>query len=287
MLAMAGVGIAIVESRGKAPPGDKWDAVIERLPTVNGKFLFEGDIQLTRSDLVKLLTERENKSGREVFQRLIQAQGKRGQDWPDVFRDTDQFHIQIRVDLDSNRPDIYPMGKRALTYGVYRADFAPAEYDAVVKAISEACRNWQNACPSCGVSFTHREASDGEEYPGSASFVVRKSDGRNFLAYSFFPNAARRDRTLTVYQGFFDSSWNQAGIMRHELGHILGYVHEFEDEKQVSTKCDWDGRQWRLITPYDSKSVMHFCAGDAGQDTTLALTPEDIRGHRLVYNLSQ
>jgi hypothetical protein len=283
---MAGVAFAIMRSGPPHQPEDKWEAAIAQLPKVNGKLLFEGDILLSRADLVRLLVERERKSSREAINQLLRSQGIREQSWPDTSRDPIP-KIQIKVDLENNRLDIYPPGRRALTYGIYRDDFTSAEYDIMVKALAEATQDWQNACPSCGISFSHSEASDREQAPARASFVVRKSEGQDYLAYSFFPNAPSRDKVLMVYPKFFDSRYNQAGILRHELGHSLGYVHEFNEEKAASTKCSWDGRQFRLVTPYDSQSVMNFCAGDPKQDTALPLTSTDLFGHRLVYSLSQ
>jgi DNA uptake protein ComE-like DNA-binding protein len=72
------------------------------------------------------------------------------------------------------------------------------------------------------------------------------------------------------------------GIIRHELGHILGFEHEHVRLGLDKKTCSDNGYKDVTITEYDKKSVMHypFCEG---ADWSLELSTLDQQGARFYY----
>lgn len=112
-------------------------------------------------------------------------------------------------------------------------------------------------------------------------------------ACSFFPSGGGCvARTLVVDYDDFDTNpdWDSLapnlttkGVMRHELGHILGFRHEHTNP--ASGTC-YEDASWRSLTPYDPASVMHYqwCNGVTAAD--LSLTDRDERGSVSLYGLA-
>lgn len=177
---------------------------------------------------------------------------------------------------------IWPKGQRAFTYAVNRASFpSQAKYDLVVRDLKVATKDWVDACPSCGVSFTHKAALDtGRSFPG-VTFVVHYDPGETrFVAAAFFPNDPVYRRQVIIAPGFYTMEFSTAGVLRHEIGHVLGYRHE---HIQDVAGCDFEDNQWRPVTPYNPKSVMHYMCGGGGT-FDLNLQPDDKSGHVKLYS---
>ena len=60
---------------------------------------------------------------------------------------------------------------------------------------------------------------------------------------------------------------------------MLGYRHE---HTRNVNGCFFEDNNWVAVTGYDSKSVMHYLCGGAG-DASLELTTDDKSGHQCVY----
>ena len=89
-------------------------------------------------------------------------------------------------------------------------------------------------------------------------------------------------RRVLVDPTFFTTSFDQVGVLRHELGHVLGFRHEHirgeapdvcPDESQTGTVD---------LTEYDPQSVMHYLCGSMG-NKELRITALDKVGSRKVY----
>ena len=70
------------------------------------------------------------------------------------------------------------------------------------------------------------------------------------------------------------------GILRHELGHTLGFRHEHT--RPEAGTC-FEDNNWRALTTYDSASVMHYPQCNGTGDWTLTLTTRDAQGAASVY----
>jgi serralysin len=171
-----------------------------------------------------------------------------------------------------------------ITYCVTRSGsgaFSTSEYNAVVSAMNTAASGWEGAAR---VNFVHNSGQDGSctRNNGNVVFNVRRVCSGSFLASAFFPSFGRSSRQLSIDCSSFQniSPWTLAGILRHELGHTLGFRHEHT--RPESGTC-FENSSWRALTAYDSSSVMHYpqCNGTQGGD--LVLTSRDRSGAAALY----
>src|SRR5262249_20621696 len=107
----------------------------------------------------------------------------------------------------------------------------------------------------------------------------------NIYASSFFPWDSRPDRHILVWPLSFgnDPHNTPEGILRHELGHILGFRHEHA-RPENGHSCPESDSDLRPLTVYDNASVMMypFCNGVGD---SLELTQYDKLGVARLYGL--
>lgn len=162
--------------------------------------------------------------------------------------------------------------------------------------MERASADWNAAC---GVCF--RQARAGE----SALFRVVSWDtaladekGAPLIAAAFFPDTEPDKRILYVFWPTFTGTrprsrqpvtpragYPQLGVLRHELGHILGLAHEEErvpgrDAVKREVGVDID-----ILNVPDPRSIMRaqFAAGEP--DAQCALTETDKALARYLYGL--
>jgi hypothetical protein len=118
----------------------------------------------------------------------------------------------------------------------------------------------------------------------SATFRVQyQPEDVPYIAAAFFPHDPLYRRIVYIARDFYDPGmgFTQAGVLRHELGHVLGYRHE---HIVGIPGCRLEGSQWKELTPYDPKSVMHYFCGGGGT-SEMKLSGSDIAGHTKLYSL--
>jgi len=176
-----------------------------------------------------------------------------------------------------------PETARQITYCIDKAGFG-TKYDTVVSAIAEAALNWHAAAD---VRFVHNVVADANctNATSSTLFNVRHNNdlgttpqGSPAAARAGYPTNARAMREMEIADIAFNDGLSY--LMRHELGHLLGFPHE--QIRLVGNPCP-EKEDWRGLTDYDSASVMHYkgCAGT--QVGATSLTPRDIAGARKIY----
>ena len=240
----------------------QFKATVFREPEAyGGKYLVNGDTPILNDKQLEEFFENEVKRdpetrGMRTFNQLV-INRSGGQD--DVWNGTIQ---------------------RWLTYCVSH-DFGN-RYDQVKSAMEDAAKAWEQAA---NVDFIHDPAEDNSCTASNADIVfdVRPVDvNGNYLARAFFPNEPRAARNVLIDESAFNVTGNLTliGILRHELGHALGFRHEHT--RPEAGAC-FEDANWRPVTDYDAFSVMHYPQCNGQGDWSLTLTHLDQNGAACVY----
>jgi hypothetical protein len=199
---------------------------------------------------------------------------------------------ELRVHVAGGKVACWWRGQRTLRYAVVRASFPSQElYQRTVSDMAAAGGDWQALCGPCAVEFKHAAEHDGittmqqfGDLAGSDKLrfvVVYNDSGGNFIAAAFFPNDPWNRRIVQIDPSYYSPtlSFPGRGVLRHELGHVLGYRHE---HIVGIPGCNREGNDWRPLTPYDPHSVMHYFCGGGGT-MKMEFTDLDGRGHHRLY----
>lgn len=176
---------------------------------------------------------------------------------------------------------------RILTYAIDRTAFTPHQYSLLRKDMKEAASDWEQACPHCGIRFVHQPEWDAAPDADKVRFIVRYDaiDPSGTIARSFFPSSAKEMRQIVVTPLFFSNEheFSRAGMLRHQLGHALGYRHA-HISPLAGPDCPREDRSF-LGAKYDPNSVMHYMCGGGGTKE-MKLSPLDIASHQLLYGFA-
>jgi serine protease len=162
------------------------------------------------------------------------------------------------------------------TFGARRA--------SVVSAMQAATGAWSQVAD---VAYVYVASQDTTCTPSNANVVFDVNPvnvNGQYLARAFFPNEPRAVRNVLIDETAFQLDPNGKltliGILRHELGHTLGWRHEHT--RPESGTC-FEDNEWRPLTSYDSFSVMHYPQCNGAGDWSLTLTNFDKNGAACLY----
>lgn len=253
-------------------------------------------------------------SGSRIHAKLIPIDG-------DLIGTEAQLHkyLQYLRNRDQQLGDQFPVGQqpgyqlaslttRKTPEGLYVMRTLPIKYsfdfdrskldearkEVIKTALRTAMSDWQGIC---GVQF--KEVKYSEKW----DIVVYYGGANTRYARASFPDDLKH-QDIEIGEPFFSdtSTYSQVGILRHELGHTLGFVHE---HLNASTDCTPDQAQkiaaelafgndgqaagiykygftLTRIGEYDKRSVMHYpwmCGG--GGDLTFSEI--DKKAAQIVY----
>lgn len=238
----------------------------------NGYYIVEGDL---------LLTEEEIKD----YDRYLATDSitKKA-----INRNESSDSILINT-LSNGKLDLWPVTENTeLTYAINTSwlnntSFSKDEYKVIVEKMRTVVEEWNALCDSCHVKFKHLIEYDGRPSYNNVDFIVRKVDVEGkYIATSFYPSLAKQRHYINIDNSFFDpnTNYDQSSILRHILGHVLGYRHQQTDQLGACRSA------WTEYTPikfFSSSSVMHrpcegieqFFTSIDGDSHTLTYTNRD------------
>jgi hypothetical protein len=134
------------------------------------------------------------------------------------------------------------------------------------------------------VNFIHDTTKDSacSATTTGVTFDVRQTTTTSYLARAFFPSTTRSSRNILISTSAFGNvaPYTLTGILRHELGHTIGFRHEHT--RPEAGTC-FEDNNWRTLTTYDSASVMHYPQCNGSNTGNLVLTSRDQTGARALY----
>lgn len=172
--------------------------------------------------------------------------------------------VMIMVPIHAGRKQLWPPGK-TLRYSISAPTFAshgPLR-DSVEQAIHKAAREWESLC---NIRFEHAVEYDGrrlKEPIGDLDFVVAMLKDPGYPDAAYVAKLRKGEIRSTVYiTEAFPGRVKPLMLMRHELGHVLGFLHE-GNRAPMSTDCAVDhGGQALAVGAYCPHSVMHQICGE-------------------------
>lgn len=237
---------------------EDWKAKVFKEPFPGGKYIVNGDTPIL-----------DEKQLREFFEVQIQKKRKDGRLI---------VHQVGGVDAVWNQ-----QAKQTLSYCV--STTFGAHQAAVLADIAAATGAWEQVA---AVHYVHDASQDANCTASNTAVVfdVRPVNvGGQYLARAFFPNEPRSGRNVLIDDSSFSLPPNDklklVGILRHELGHTLGFRHEHT--RPQSGTC-FEDSDWRPLTSYDASSVMHYPQCNGMGDWSLTLTPKDQSGAACLYD---
>ncbi len=249
---------------------EEFEGSVYKEPMAGGKYIVSGDIPIHNKKLLREFFDNRIKKDPPVAP--AQSTGFVGK----------QINKLILHQVGGEDAKWSNGEKQQLTYCVSDS-FGPRK-NKVVADMLAATNAWEAAAD---INFMHIADYDPDCTPSNSNvlFDVRpvNSNGQ-FLARAFFPGESRGARNVLIDDSAFglDPSDNLqlVGILKHELGHTLGFRHEHT--RPDSGAC-FEDNDWRPLTTYDTFSTMHYPHCNGGGDRTLSLTARDRNGAACLY----
>lgn len=242
-------------------------------------FFYQGDLLMDATTFQRRLSEEIMRS------HLEQQQVKFFKPKQDVF-----------IGYDEATNDTVKWDKFPIRFCIRKSSFSsvPSGYEALRSNLLQAMANWSGVC---NVKFDYVEAADiaANHRPFNLDFIVQmENPGRPVweAAAAFFPNTPPALRVLRIMPLYWSTPKDKVGILRHEIGHILGFLHEHAARvdlaplecRQYYPETVLPGKP--VIVEYDAMSVMHYFCGGAGT-MEMSFSKNDSLGFAAIYGKNQ
>jgi serine protease len=237
---------------------EEFEAQTYREPWPGGMYIVDSDV-----------TVRDEAALREVYEQSRSASGGLGVA-------TSALIVNRVGSTDDKWSDAERMNITYCVSNTFGADKA-----RVVQAMNAAAASWEEGGL---VNFVHVAALDASCTANQAGVVfdVRPAQG-TWLARSFRPSYARAQSNLILSStalGPLDAPMTLTGVVRHELGHVLGFDHEHT--RPEAGRC-FEDSEWRALTPYDAASAMNSPSCTDSPNPNFELTARDREGLAALY----
>jgi hypothetical protein len=179
-----------------------------------------------------------------------------------------------------------------LTWDIDENSFAgrAAELAEAKQLCAAATKDWNDAAKEMGIDHLV-QFSENTTQPVFRFAFENFSAG--LYAVAFFPNDAKADRWVHIGPTTFETpnDFDPVGVIRHELGHVLGFRHEhIRPEAKPGTQVGEIRESWVVgsiggenLTDYDSQSVMHYPLSNGRGTMDFKLSDKDKAGLRDLY----
>ena len=178
--------------------------------------------------------------------------------------------------------------KLNLTYCVSTTGFTSLQHGLAVQALADAASAWEAVA---NVNFIYKSDQDATctASNNNVVFDVRPvNSGGAYYVRAFFPDTPRSARNILIDTSAFGSiaPLTLTGLLRHEMGHVLGFGHEHIRPAAGATDPNcFEDAAWRELTSYDPASVMHFPSCNGTGDWSFTLSALDGQGAAALYGL--
>jgi hypothetical protein len=153
---------------------------------------------------------------------------------------------------------------------------------ALVEAAMQAAATAWSARAGIQYVYVSSEDTHCDANNTNVTFDVRPVSGGGYAAVSFFPDAPRAGRSLLIDTSTLATGPN--GVLRHQLGHTLGFQHE---HLWLDPACtSEDSRLAVKIANYDVDTVMHLPSCRPSEVGGTMQTEDDIVGSVEIYGLA-
>lgn len=176
-----------------------------------------------------------------------------------------------------------------LTWFVEPGTFPKPQWAKMAKEyVQKATDDWNAASKKAKLKISFLKSTT----PADAVIRIRFENfsQAGLIAVAFFPNDPAYKRFVRVGPTLFDktSGYDPVGVLRHELGHVLGFRHE-----HIRPEAPQQIEAWAIgsmgaeeLTQYDPKSLMHYPMTPGYGTKDFQITKNDHKGFALLYRMN-